>query len=360
MSSASAPPSSSGTPAPPSNAPPSSSNGAPSAPEAPSNPAQGSTSGAGGTQGSGDTGVGCTGASCEPAPVPVPAPTCSDAVRNQDEAGVDCGGSACLPCPCTYGTPELLGDPNYPGNGLYSPTLSPDGLTLLFGLYVGTATETIAFSTRTAENQAFGLGNLLPGPIDASVEGTPRLAADNLTLYFYSERAGGLGGRDIYRAQRATPTANFDSITNLTEINSTALDHLPWVGVNQLSLYFTSDRAGNLDLYRSVRASITDPWGAPAPVSELNSTVLENGATLTADEREILFVSTRRGGLGDFFRAVRAPGETVFRAPEFLAELSSPDEDSDPALSADGTVLYFSSTRGGVDSRIWRVSRTCP
>ena len=88
--------------------------------------------------------------------------------------------------------------------------------------------------------------------------------------------------------------------------------------------------------------------------------MLENGATLTADEREILFVSTRRGGLGDFFRAVRAPGETVFRAPEFLAELSSPDEDSDPALSADGTVLYFSSTRGGVDSRIWRVSRTCP
>src|SRR4029078_7250964 len=133
------------------------------------------------------------------------------------------------------------------------------------------------FSTRTAENQAFGLGNLLPGPIDASVEGTPRLAADNLTLYFYSERAGGLGGRDIYRAQRATPTANFDSITNLTEINSTALDHLPWVGVNQLSVYFAPDRAGNLRLYRSVRASITDPWGAPAPVSELNSTVLENG-----------------------------------------------------------------------------------
>lgn len=57
---------------------------------------------------------------------------------------------------------------------------------------------------------------------------------------------------------------------------------------------------------------------------------------------------------------MRAPGETAFGAPEHLASISSAAEDTDPALSPDGTELYFSSTRDGIDSRIWRVSRSCP
>jgi len=320
-----------------------------------------------GAQNGGATNVACGSASCldgEPDPSvcsagSCPAPSCSDGVRNQDEIGIDCGGSACVPCPCAYGTPEVLGDPNYGGNSLYSPSLSPDGLTLYFGLYLGTRNETIASSTRAAADQAFGLGNLLPAAIDASIEGTPRIASDDLTLYFSSERPGGLGRRDIYRAQRATANSVFDSIANLTEINSRGLDHLPWVSADQRSMYFTSDRAGDLDIYRSVRALATDPWGTPESVRELNSTDLEGGTTLTSDERELLFVSSRRGG-SDFFHAVRAPGETLFHAPEYLASISSSAEDADPALSADGTQLYFSSTRDSNDSRIWRVSRTCP
>jgi Tol biopolymer transport system component len=125
-------------------------------------------------------------------------------------------------------------------------------------------------------------------------------------------------------------------------------------------MYFASDRAGNgLDIYRSLRASATDPWGAPAPIPELNTLSLENGVTLSSDEREVIFASDRRGG-SDLFRAIRAPGQTAFSAPEFLASISSTAEDTDPALSADGSELYFSSTRDGTDSRIWRVSRTCP
>lgn len=335
--------------------------GSMNAAEAPANDAGPVTSAPSGMQDAGATGVDSSGSGCVDAgPAPSPAANCWDAVQNQDEVGVDCGGSACVPCPCTYGTPELLGNPNYPGNNLYSPTLSPDGLTLFFGLHVGNSTEAIAFSTRVTEDQPFGLGYFLPGAVNASVEGSPSLASDNLTLYFFSDRAEGLGGRDLYRAQRATPDSDFESITNLAEVNSSATDQLPWVGAQQLSLYFSSDRSGNLDLYRSVRASVSDPWGAPESLTELNSTDAENGATLTSDEREIIFVSTRRGGLGDFFHAVRAPGEKVFRAPEYLDALSTTAEDAGPALSPDGTQLYFSSTRDGAYSRIWRVSRTCP
>jgi hypothetical protein len=288
------------------------------------------------------------------------ASSCSDAFQNADEAGIDCGGSACVPCPCSYGAAEVLGDPNYAGNFLYSPSLSPDGLTLYFGLYLlGGPNETIAFSTRPSLAAPFGLGNLLPAPVNASLEGTPRLAADNLTLYFYSERAGGLGGRDIYRAQRAVPGGAFDVVTNLTEINSAGMDQLPWVSADGLAMYFSSDRAGDLDIHRATRASTTDPWQAPERIAELNTTAVDNGMTLTSDQREIVFASYRLGG-SDFFRAVRAPGEAAFRPPEYLAAISSAADDTDPALSPDGSELYFSSTRDGTDSRIWRVSRTCP
>jgi Tol biopolymer transport system component len=253
-----------------------------------------------------------------------------------------------------------LGDPNFAGNSLFSASLSPDGLTLYFGLYIqGLPTEVVASSTRPAIGGAFGFGNLLPAPINVSIEGTPRLASDDLALYFYSERAGGQGGRDLYRAQRAAPGGNFDGVTNIVELNSASMDHLPWVSVDQLSLYFSSDRDGDLGIYRSTRAATSEPWGAPAPVAELNSPALEAGMTLTSDQRVILFSSNRLGG-SDLFRATRAPGQTVFGAPEVLASISSPAEDVDPALSPDGTELYFSSTRDGIDSRLWRVSRSCP
>lgn len=288
------------------------------------------------------------------------AASCSDSLQNGDEAGTDCGGSACVPCPCTYGIPQVLGNPNFADNLLFSPSLSSDGLVLYFGLYVlGGPNETIAFSTRPTVSDPFGLGNTLPIPVNISVEGTPRLASDGLTLYFYSERAGGLGGRDIYSAQRASPSAAFDVVTHLTEINSAGMDHLPWVSADGLLLYFSSDRAGDLDIYRATRASTADRWRAPERVAELNTTAVDNGMTLTSDEREIVFASYRLGG-SDFFRAVRAPGELSFGAPEVLASINSDADDTDPAFSPDGTELYFSSTRDGVDSRIWRVARSCP
>src|SRR5689334_6360139 len=47
------------------------------------------------------------------------------------EAGA--GGSAAA-AGCTLSAPELLGDPNYTGNDLWSPSVSSDGLSLYFAV----------------------------------------------------------------------------------------------------------------------------------------------------------------------------------------------------------------------------------
>jgi len=70
---------------------------------------------------------------------------------------------------------------------------------------------------------------------------------------------------------------------------------------DELTMYFTSDRPGGLggdDLWFTTRASRDDPWGDPQNMSSLNSTALDSLAVLSSDEHVMFFHSTRPGGCG--------------------------------------------------------------
>lgn len=311
--------------------------------------------GAGGSAGSADAGAGGAGGDTSLL-------LCTDGVRDGDELGTDCGGSSCLPCACTFGPPELLGNPNYSGNQVWAPSLSADGSTLYVAVIVPGFNEQIAVSTRPDRGNTFGLANPLPAPVNQSIEGTPRLALDNRSLYFFSQR-GGSGGaaRDLYVATRSDPNGSFDTVAPLSSINSSSLDHLAWPSPDELTLYFASQRSGNMDIWRSTRASRADVFGAPAAVTELNSSADENGMTLTQDDRTIILASTRPNGAGnyDLYRSVRASTDQPFSTPEPLTALNTSALETDPALSPDGQELFFVSTRNGA-TEIWRSIRTCP
>ena len=91
----------------------------------------------------------------------------------------------------------------------------------------------------------------------------PRLTEDELTIIFDSREpiVGGVGGRDLYIATRSGIGSVFDNIRNLTEINSTSDDVLPLISPDGLTLYFNSNRDGQLELYKAVRVSLTEPVG---------------------------------------------------------------------------------------------------
>ena len=77
----------------------------------------------------------------------------------------------------------------------------------------------------------------------------PSLSSDNLTLYFCSsdDRPGGLGGDDMWRTTRTTPTGSFDPPVNLGASVNTSRDELvPKTSLDGLSLYFASNRSGTL------------------------------------------------------------------------------------------------------------------
>jgi hypothetical protein len=298
----------------------------------------------------------CTGNICQ-------APTCFDSVRNQDEASVDCGGGSCAPCPCTFGTPQVLGNPNLSGAQVWAPTLSSDGLTMYLSITPSGSNEQIAVTTRPDRSNPFGAPSLLPSPVNTFVEGTPELSQDGLSLYFFSQRFGGTGDRDLYVATRSSTSVQFGAVSNPTTLNSAARDDRPWLSPDELTVYFASQRASARDdLWRATRAVRTDAFGPPVAVTELNSIGNDAGVYLTPDGKVAFLASDRSGGAGgvDLYRAVRASTSAAFSAPQRLAALSSSADDIDPQLTADGQELFFASNRITGSYRIWRSLVTCP
>lgn len=254
----------------------------------------------------------------------------------------------------------MLGDPNQAGNDLYSPSLSADGLTLWFGLMIQGGPEQVAYSTRATLADPFALGMALGPPVSSNGwDGNPQPSFDQRALYFYSARSG--TGIDLFRASRATPSDDFAQVEELTTLNSTSTEQLPWISADERTIYFVSDRAGTRDIYTAARAQVSDAFAAPQPVTELNSTSDDAKLTLSADGLVAIFASDRSGGLGglDLYRAARATAAEPFGAPTLIAELSTAQGDYDPEFTRDGNWLYFASSRAG-SSAIWRVTTTCP
>jgi hypothetical protein len=287
--------------------------------------------------------------------------TCFDGQRSAGEAGPDCGGPSCAPCRCVLGAPQRLGNPNYPGNDLWSPSPSSDGLSLYFAVTVPGVSEQIAISTRPDGSAAFGNGQPLPPPVNQGTEGTPNLTVSGLSLYFFSERPGGAGSRDLYVATRASTTGPFDDVRALSSLNTPDREHLPWASPDELSLYFISNRAGVADIYRATRGATDSDFGSPEPVTELNSDGEDGGVTLSPDGLEVILASNRPGGVGgrDLYVATRASATAPFSSPVSIPDLNTGNNEFDPGLSPDGSELYFASNRDGGDTVLYRSLRSC-
>ncbi|MDF2697887.1 MAG: OmpA family protein, partial [Labilithrix sp.] len=78
-------------------------------------------------------------------------------------------------------------------------------------------------------------------------------SADGLTVYFGSERPGGLGDSDIWVARRQTLQGAFGAATPVTALNSAATELPAWASADGCRIYFTSDRAGSMDVFVASR-----------------------------------------------------------------------------------------------------------
>ena len=102
---------------------------------------------------------------------------------------------------------------------------------------------------------AYLAGTALSGINTAANEGQPNVRRDGQELFFYSDRAGGVGAADIYSAARQSVTGGWGTPQNLgPDVNSEFAETRPSLSWDGITLYFGSTRVGlQSDIYVTTR-----------------------------------------------------------------------------------------------------------
>jgi len=117
----------------------------------------------------------------------------------------------------------------------------------------GTSPRDLHEARRPSTSVDFSAATIIPSLSHPDDDAAPELSPDGRTLYFASTRPGGLGGSDLWTAQRATLGVAFDPPMPMTELNSPGGDSVPWISADARTIYFASDRDGTTAIYRAVR-----------------------------------------------------------------------------------------------------------
>jgi hypothetical protein len=304
-------------------------------------------------------------------------------------------------------------------------------LVLLPALACATESEPVGLriEAHSFANSEWSAPVNLGAPVNsAAAEQNATLSPDELSLYFVSNRAGGLGGNDIWIARRTSLESSWEAPVNAgVPVNSSANENSPTLSHDGHLFFFASDRAGgqgSSDVYVARRARTDDDftWGPPANLGpEVNTAAFEAGAaylqssedgagnlyfvrgpntnelhiyvapvkrdgeirgpaspvvelnvvaagvgdahpSVREDGREVVFHSSRPGGLGlfDVYVSTRRSVHEPWSTPVNLETLNSTANDGQPTLSFDGrTVVFYSNRSGGLgNTDLWMSTRT--
>lgn len=227
--------------------------------------------------------------------------------------------------------------------------LSADELTAYFSRQ--DPDEILYVATRPSTTAPFSTPIKLPITGNGTEETTSAtVTADGLTLYFTSNRTGTLGARDIYRATRTVTTVNFGTITQMTDLSSTASENDVMVLPDHSAIYFSSSRSGMSRIYRAQWQGTT--FASPDEVFAETSGV--SRVVVSADERTMLYT------IGGEMRLSTRASTTVSWLPGVtLPALETTTSDGASWISDDLCRLYyFTNTGADADYNIRVAVRT--
>ena len=220
----------------------------------------------------------------------------------------------------------------------------------------------------------------LDAPVNSACQDqNPTLSKDELSLYFMSNRRGGLGNdtpdgcqdtNDIWVAQRASRDSPWETPVNLgSPVNTAASEAGPALSPDGRLLFFNRIiGATNRDIFVSVRDDRRDELGWQVPASlgpDVNTELSEAGPSFLHQEGDgdgtLYFYRGDPPITTDLYSVrVTKDGRTLGPA---VAEtgLNSSVEDNHASVRRDGREIFFNSRRpgsvGGQNFDIWVATR---
>jgi outer membrane protein OmpA-like peptidoglycan-associated protein len=164
------------------------------------------------------------------------------------------------------------------------------------------------------------------------------MSADEKTLYFSSNRPGGYGGLDIYRATKDSKGA-WSNVKNLgPKINTEVDDDGPFIDYDGTTLYFSSrgrKGMGGFDVFRATFDPAANEWSEPENL----------GYPINTPDDDVFFVASKDGKRA-YYSSIREDGMGyldiyVITIPDGLKNLASktsptpvkePDAIKDPTI----------------------------
>ncbi len=176
--------------------------------------------------------------------------------------------------------------------------ISHDGQKLFIYRNVGVGSGDIFMSKLDGAN--WGIPEKVKGINSNFWEGSVCLSPDEKTIYFSSDRQGGLGGRDIYFAQ-LMPDGSWGNVKNLgPEINTKFDEDAPFVHSDGKTLFFAStghNTIGGYDIFRSEFKQ--GAWSIPYNVGKpVNTSQDDKFYVVSSDGERGYYSSEKKDGKG--------------------------------------------------------------
>ncbi|HTU59974.1 MAG TPA: hypothetical protein VMF89_16090 [Polyangiales bacterium] len=244
------------------------------------------------------------------------------------------------------------------------PSLTSDLLLLCFNSKreAGMGAEDIWCSRRASSDEPWGAPEPQTALNSERRETGIALSLDGLSLWFSSDRADDSAGLDVYRATRSTRDGAWSEPERVSELSSQDDELVSSIDEAEQRILLArrtrsdddddeDDNEDDYDIFLAERATRSEPWQPPSPVSELNSDRGESDAFLVGSGLELIFSRN-----DDLMLAERTSPDATFDRIEPMQALNSTERERDAWSNSAFTYVVFSSDRAG-SFRLYEASR---
>ena len=248
-------------------------------------------------------------------------------------------------------TPENMGAGINSPDDEYLPTLTADGKMLIFTRYNRPAMAEDFYASRLV-NEKWSKAVRMAEPLNSDEnEGAGCISQDGRILFFTAcNRPDGAGRCDLYVSYRKA--GGWSRPQNLgPAVNTSGWESQPCLSIDGQTLYFVSDRSGGMggmDIWRSTL--VEGRWSQPVNMGPtINTKGDEKTPFISFDNQTFYFSSNGRVGMGgmDLF-VCRRTGDTTWSEPQNLGyPINTRGDESSLIVSPDGSTAIFSSDKFG-------------